>query len=333
MGGQNILPSYKFEIDTALVASIPMERILKSVYLEHVDITYLGIGSSPHLTGEEQLEAKRDQLIPLCFQEALLNHKKSMRILHFDPHFDQDLSFLHQYFEQWNLVPIEFTGGYSWVNESLEVIVVSDRLEHERDYWFFETLCETILQTKGKLVIQEYTGYELKTLAEKLYSASVQQEKFKRRIVLDMTFGTDLGCCTDMTKVQPFYEANGDFINLEFLKETDAKRYVGISLKLDELLRQKYRGLYYQTLNRIHVDYRRKLKGEALLYGDPQYTETSPPEVIMSLLQERLQTLLDVLHALRVVSRETIDALVPIFQTYKSYDPYKWYDMVYKTVP
>lgn len=310
-----------------------MESILKSVYLEPVDITYLGIGSSPHIVGEQTLEAKRDQLIPLCFHEALLKDKKTMRILHFDPHFDQDLAFLHTYFEQWNLVPIEFTGGYSWVNESLEVIVVADRLEHERDYWFFESLCETILQIKGKLIIQEYTGYELKPLAEKLYSASVQKEKFKRRILLDMTFGTDIGCCTDMTKVQPFYDYTGDFLNLQYLTETDAKRYVGVSFKLDELLRQKYRALYYQTLNYIHVDYRRKLKGDTLLYGDPQYTETSSPEVIMSVLQEKLHRLLEILYALRVVPKEKIDGLLPIFQDYKSYDPYKWYDIIYKTVP
>lgn len=310
-----------------------MESILKTMYLEPMDITYVGIGSSPHLTTEGTLEAKRDQLIPVCFHEAILNEKKSMRIVHFDPHFDQDLPFLYHYFEQWGLLPMEVTGGYSWISESLEIIVIATSLDHEKDSWFFERLCETVLNTKGKLVIQEYTGYELKDLNQKLFAACPQKEKFKRRIVLDMTYGTDLGCCTDMTRLQPFYDYNGDFLNLHFLTDTDAKRYVGVSQKLDELLKQKYRGLFYQTLNRMHVDYRRKLKGEPLLYGDPQYTEETPPETIMSVLQESLHELLDLLLLLRVVSNKQFDALLPVFQDYKSYDPYKWYDIVYKTLP
>jgi hypothetical protein len=310
-----------------------MESILKTIYLEPMDITYLGIGSSPHLTTGGTLEAKRDQLIPVCFHETILNDKKSMRILHFDPHFDQDLPFLYHYFEQWGLLPMEVTGGYSWLNESLEVIVIASNLDHEKDSWFVESLCDTILTTKGKLIIQEYTGYELKELNQRLYEACPQKETFKRRILVDMTFGTDLGCSTDMTKVQPFYESNGDFLNLHFLTDVDAKRYVGVSQRLDEVLLQKYRGLFYQTLNRMHVDYRRKLKGDTLLYGDPQYTEESSPEVIMSVLQETLHRILTLLAALRVISKERVDALTPVFINYKTYDPYKWYDIVYKTVP
>lgn len=310
-----------------------MESILRAISLEPMDITYLGIGSSPHLTEEQTLDAKRDQLIPVCFHEGIVNEKKSIRIVHFDPYFDQDLPFLQSYFEKWGLLQMEAEGYFHWINETMEVIVVADRLDHEKDYWFFESLCETILNTKGTLVIQEYTGYELKDLNQKLFTSCPQKEKFKRRILLDMTYGTDLGCSTDMSKVQPFYDYNGGFLNVHFLTETDAKHYIGVSIKLDNLLKQKYRALYFQSLNRLHVDYRRKLKGDPLLYGDPSYTEHSSPELIMNVLQTRLHELLDLLLLLRVVSRETIDTLLPVFTNYKSYDPYKWYDIVYKTLP
>ena len=73
-----------------------------------------------------------------------------------------------------------------------------------------------------------------------------------------MTYETDTGCCTDMTKAQPFYDYDGNFLNLHFMTDDDAKRWVHISLKLDEILKQKYITKYLRDLNNIHVDYRRR---------------------------------------------------------------------------
>ena len=310
-----------------------MEAILKAVSYEPMDLTYLGIGSSPYLPEGEALDPKRDQLIPVCFHDAILKDKKSVRIVHFDPHFDQQWDALHRYFENWNLIPMEMHGGKSWISDNFEVIVIPERLEHEDHYWFFEALCDTILNTKGKLAIQEYTGYELKALRDKLYEGTLQKEKFKRRILLDMSYGTDQGCCTDMTKLQPFYDYNGDFLNLDYLTESDAKRYIGVSIKLDELLKQKYKAQYLQTLNHIHVDYRRKVKGETLMYGHSSYTETSSPDAIMSVLQGKLRVCAELLLLLRVVSGETLENLNRLFQSYKDHDPYKWYAEVSKLLP
>lgn len=310
-----------------------MQAILQALSHEPMDLTYLGIGSSPYLAEGEALDPKRDQLIPVCFHDAILKDKKSVRIVHFDPHFDQQWDLLHRYFEAWKLVPMEIQGGKSWISDNLEVIVIPERLEHEDQYWFFEALCDTILNTKGKLAIQEYTGYDLKPLRDKLYQSTTQQEKFKRRILLDMSYGTDQGCCTDMTKLQPFYDYNGDFLNLDYLTESDAKRYIGVSIKLDELLKQKYRARYLQTLNHIHVDYRRKVKGETLMYGDSRYTEAASPDEIMQVLQSKLRVYADLLHHLRVVSAETLKNLDRLFQSYKDHDPYKWYAEVSKLLP
>jgi hypothetical protein len=310
-----------------------MEAILKAISLEPMDLTYLGIGSSPHLSNDQTLDAKHDQLIPLCFHDFILKEKKSMRILHFDPHFDSQWEFLHKYFEGWNLLPMEFPGGKSWVSDTLEVIVLPQNLEHEDHYWFFEHMTETILNTKGKLAIQEYTGYELQPLQQKLYQATSQKEKFKRRILLDMSYGTDLGCCTDMTKLQPFYEYNGDFLNLQYLTEDTAKRYIGVSLALDERFKQKYRALFLQTLNHMHVDYRRKLKGESVMYGDSRYTETSSPDEIMDILQQTLRKIIEVLIPLRVLSEQSQEKLESLFASYKEHDPYKWYGYVSNVLP
>jgi hypothetical protein len=310
-----------------------MESILKTISLEPMDITYLGIGSCPHIGEQEKLESKYDQLIPQCFHELLLREKKHFRILHFDPCFDRYKPFLDSYFENWNLVPMEIHGGYSWIGESMEVIVIPQSIEQKDHFWFFETLCETILNTKGKLVIQEYTGYEMKDLEMKLFESTSQKEKFKRRILIDMTYGTDTGCCTDMTKAQPFYDYNGDFINLSFLNQKDATRWAGISMKLDDILRKKYMTKFLLALNYIHVDYRRRLKGESCMYTNTDYTNTSTPDEIMSVLQKHLREEFEVLLATKLVTLDQKETLETLFRDYKQYDPYKWYDCVNKLIP
>ena len=310
-----------------------METILHIQSDEPVDITYLGIGSCPHVLEGQKLDPNVDQLIPQCLTEFIVQMKKPMRIVHIDPAFDRYKPFLDTYFKDYNVISVEFQHGYRWMNDSLDILIIPDRIEHKDHLWFFEGLVDIVLNTKGKLLIQEYTGYEVKDLHQKLYESCSQKEKYKRRVLLDMTYGTDTGCCTDMLKAQPFYDYNGDFLNLQFMTDADAKRWVGISLKLDELLRKKYTTHYLQTLNSIHVDYRRKLKGDTLMYGSSEYTEASSPDEIMVVLQKRLSTSLELLLLLRGVDAESKQKFEQLCKDYKMYDPYKWYDMMNKLMP
>jgi hypothetical protein len=310
-----------------------MEAILTHCQEDPVKMTYLGIGSAPRAQEVSSLNPKEDQLIPLCFHELLANHTTPMRILHFDPWFEKVLPFLHEYFQRWQLIPVEFPGGFCWLGDSLEVILISERIDHAEDFWFLETLCQTILKKKGKLVIQEYTGYELKALNERLYETATNKELFKKRVLLDMTYGTDTGCCTDMTKVEPFYDSDGNFLNLHFLNPTDALRAIGISTKVDAILKQKYVGLCLQSLNNMHVDYRRRLKGETLMFGSDMYKDDSTPEEIMRAIQTVLTPLFEILTKLRMLGPDEIEKKNSLFLTYKSHDPYKWYDGMQKLIP
>lgn len=310
-----------------------MESILRSISIEPMELTYLGIGSSPHLIGGQTLERKNDQLIPSCFHEFLVQDKKHMRILHFDPHFATCVEFLHAYFEKWNLLPMECSYGMAWMGEHIEVILVPEKIDHQEHFWFFQRVCETVLQQKGKLVIQDYTGHDLKSLNEKLYDVSPNKELYKRRILLDMTYGTDTGCSTDMTKAQPFYDYDLNFLNLHFMTEQDAKRWIHSSLKLDEILKKKYITNYLQSLNNLHVDYRRKLKGDTLLFGHPRYTEASTPDEIMVVLQEALQSPFELLQGLQVIEKEAKEKFQRLCLSYKDSDPYKWHDAMRKLIP
>lgn len=309
-----------------------MEQLLKTISDEPVDMTYLGIGSCPHLTESQSLDPKHDQLIPSCFHDTLLLTNKSIRIIHIDPFFDQCEGFLNKYWKQWNLIPIEFEGGYCWMSDHIQVFIFSQRIDHNEQYWFFETLRDTILNTKGNLIIQEYTGYDLKNLNQKLYQSCEQKEKYKRRVLLDMTFGTDSGCGTDMINAKPFYDRNGNFINLYFATDSEVKRWIGISSELDDILKKIYRAKFYMTLNYYHVDYRRRLKGERGLYDASDYNDASTPDEIMSILQTKLRDTFDMFMVFGLVTKIHQETLEELFTNYKSYDPYKWYDKVYKVI-
>lgn len=309
-----------------------MEQLLKTISDEPVDMTYLGIGSCPHVTAGQKVDLKNDQLVPSCFHDTMLLINKSMRIIHIDPFFDQYERFLDSYWKHWNLVPVEFEGGYCWVNDHIQVFVFPQRIDHKDQYWFFESLVETILSTKGKLLIQEYTGYDLQDLNTKLYKETSQKEKYKRRILLDMTFGTDSGCSTDMINAKPFYDNNGNFINLYFANDSDIKHILGISSQIDDIVKKKYIAKFYMTLNYYHVDYRRRLKGERGLYDSLDYNDSSTPDEIMNILQRKLQEIFDVLMVCGLVTKKSQEILQELFIEYKRYDVYKWYDRVYKLV-
>jgi hypothetical protein len=221
----------------------------------------------------------------------------------------------------------------SWIGETMEVIIVPEQVNHEDHFGFFHSLSEIIVRTKGKLVIQEYTGYDLKALNQKLYDAATNKEVFKRRILLDMTYGTDVGCSTNMTKAQPFYDFDLNFLNLHFMTDEDAKRWVHISLKLDDIIKRKYVAKYLQLLNNIHVDYRRKLKGDTLMFGHPMYSESSSPDELMRVLQESLRIPFEILMKLQFLENEALDTFQSLCLTYKGADPYKWYDAMRKVIP
>ena len=308
-----------------------LNSILKIIDDDPYEMNYLGIGSCPSIV-KGHLHIQNDQLVPYCFREHILKEKKQLRIVHFDPFFENYKEFLKNYFEEWNTIPLDYKGGYRWINETLDIIIIPDRLEHKEDYIFFQNLSSSILNAKGKLVVQEYTGQSLKELNRKLYTHCEQKELFKRRILLDMTFETDSGCSTDMMRIKPFYDSSSHFINLHFMKDNEVGRRIGSSPELDTLLRKKYTSKFLHTLNSIHVDYRRKLKGESVMYGSSHYTNNSSPDEIMIILQRKLTNYFSLLYALHVVSDEDKKKLQEAFASYTTYDPYKWYDVLYKLV-
>jgi hypothetical protein len=84
-------------------------------------------------------------------------------------------------------------------------------------------------------------------------------------------------------------------------------------------------------LNNYHVDYRRRTRGEANIFKNELYNDSSEPEYIMELLEGELCALIPVFRDLKVTNREKELQLFTLFETYKSFkgnDMYRWYDLV-----
>ena len=69
------------------------------------------------------------------------------------------------------------------------------------------------------------------------------------------------------------------------------------------------------------------------MYGSDFYTDDSTPDEIMSVLQKQLRTALEILMDLRSIDKEGMEQFQTFCKNYKSYDPYKWYELVKKILP
>lgn len=304
-----------------------MNSILRRCTEEPVGLTYLAIGSCPYVTPEYPLVPKNDQLFPVCFHERVSKDKQPMRLIHFDPAFDLHQDILTRYCSDLNLTQIEADEGDHWTSETLDVLLVSDRISQADHLWFFESLVEIILGTKGKLIVQDYTGASMTELAQKLYTSCPEKELFKRRVLLDMSYGTDCGCSTDLTTVSPFYDFAGNFLPIHWMTPSELKSWCGTTSKLDTVLLKRTRGDYLKALNQIHVDYRRKRQGLPNLYGSPSYTNESSGTEILRVLKETLLPLADLLQTLRK-GDSLVVPLLQLFETAETDDMYKWYEKV-----
>jgi hypothetical protein len=308
-----------------------------------VDFTYMGIGSAPHASTLEDYTSKWQQILPPFLQEDYTTHpEKTFRVIHFDPAFKGKQQFLQGYFESlgWGLVSNlreEMSPSIFCIrNHRMEILLVADFFYHssynkESDHtWFLEVLLETILRShRQKFILQEYTGHEIDSLYQVL-SKSVSKEKMKRQVLFDISYGTGTGCSTDLDVYKPFYDHEGNFINLLLMNSDELVRIIGQSEAIDKILRRKLYGRFMSDLNKYHVDYRRSLVGDPPLSQTYEYNHTTPSTEIMKILQRHLRDQwapLEKLGILDVASKREMERL---FLTYQTYNPYTWYTAVSK---
>jgi hypothetical protein len=281
------------------------------------DFTYVGIGSFPHRT----LEPHLDQLIPVFLRNLLKNTGKTVRVIHIDPFFAEKGEFLDSYFSKEGLKRVD---DMTWANDRVEVCVYARNYDDDEEPALSAYL-DTILDQGSELVLQMYTGRDSVILFRKMYRASSNPRLFLKKILFDITYGTDCSCTTDMTKHDLIYNGDG-FLNLQLYGPEEAA--IVINRRTHPTARAYFVRVawteYKDILNNYHVDYRRRLRGEGILF-EGNYASTIDPDDLMKLLHWRLDACMNRLVELGEMGDAQIKKQRDLFGNYREYDVYKWY--------
>ena len=296
--------------------------------------TYFGIGSAPHNNELITKEIRWDQIIPVFLLEEFQRNTDPWRIIHFDPAYEKKIDFLKDYFGTKLSLTYDNSEGYHmWRSgdHRIEVLIFDRYFHHqnpnrgENDDWFLNKLNENILASDTKLIVQEYTGYDLKDIRGNLFRTSSNPDKFKKRILYDVTYGEDCHCMTDLTKYKPFYDKEGNFINVALLNETDLLKVIGTNKEIDDIVKKHFITKLKKIINDNHVNYRRRLLNMGdNLFRTPQYGNNASPDEIMSHIKKEVLEIIHLLSRFNFMTPNKDQLLHIVMTRYQEIDPYKW---------
>jgi hypothetical protein len=292
--------------------------------------TYIGIGSAINCS-LEQLNEKNDQIVPV-FIRNLLAEKKSVFSIHFDPFFKLDV--MKEYFKERHSM-MEFKDlGFAWLWSCVghTILICPKAFEHKQidhdvgsdDLFLMELISHSIASNK-KMILQEYTGFDTVCILKKLFAEFNDKWRFKENILFDISYGTDCGCQTDLTKYGPLTKRNGDFYNFLLYSESELLAVIGKDPMMDTLIYGYFKKKWIQVLNDNHVNYRRRLKGEDCLFRSDVYDTTSSPSIIMEYLQNQLVQMMVIFHRLGSIDDAKEKEFNALLDGFAEWDVYKWY--------
>jgi hypothetical protein len=258
------------------------------------------------------------------------------RLINFDPLFDNQIPFLHEYFNSKN---IGFTyddsdGMHIWRSDDhiIEVIIISQNFNYtlryqdssNNDDWFLKGLIDSALSINSKLIVQDYTGYDTDIIFKMMYDIYPNKDAFKKNILFDFTYGHN-HCDVDLEKYKPIYDSAGNFVNIMLMSVDELMPLFKTNLIIDEHINTYYVNKYREIVNIIPVDYRRKMKiesGENIIgfvgYKN-LYTINSSFEEIINILQMELEPIIAILRHIGIMNPEKETLLHNLLTDYKSY--------------
>ena len=339
-------------------SELPSEVILSTI-LEYTstnakDITYIGIGTCPHNDDIDKLPEKErtlwDQVIPVFMTDIINETRKSIRMIHFDPQYSIKIPIMMEYFSKRGYKYDNTIGFHGWVTDDnrIEILIFEINFEHHRgvvaeqfrhlphnniptDDWFLDMITEQTILQGGQLILQEFTGWETNDLFKKIFDKTPNKELFKKKILFDVSYG-NASCMLDLNKYKPFYDKNGDFLNFILYTREEILQIIGIHSGMDELIKIYFLKEYRDILNNHQVNYRRKLKGDTLLFPNKYYNESTTPDEIMIVLQKLLSDRYDIFRKMKLISAEKEQEIVHLFQNYHTIDPYRWHELMNKII-
>lgn len=279
------------------------------------DYTYLGIGSCPHSV---ELPDSLDQIYPVFVRE--MSEFKTIRCILLDPSFTEKVA--DAYVVRRGLSKSPFLSGWRYTSPHLELVFLPEEFHHDR-IEFLRGLVLCILQKELQLVVQNFSGYSVESQFLSLYTEFKDKYSYKDLILMDVSYGLDTGCLTDMSKYKPFYTMEGCFINLLLLHPSQLSRYLGADAELDSRILTILKKKFWTILNDYHVEYRRMKQGIPCFYLKHETAED-----IMKDMQTNLFMLVPGLLKGKILTEEKHTELQHLFRSYKDHDMYAWQSKV-----
>jgi len=290
------------------------------------EITSLNVGSGPRTTNLKEFDEKQDQILPKFIRNIIDNTDQTIRIIHFDPMFHSNFEFLHAYFNSQNII-LNYNNSDQinrWITPDYRVEIMIFPILFESNTLYSNFALNSLI-TNTKLIVQCYTGIELDPIFQELYSIVSNKEQFKNNILFDISYGKDCHCMTDMSKYEPLYDAHGNFVNLTLLNESELNGIINRDSLIDDYIKTYYVKKYKKIIN-LTTDYRRKIKGDTILFHEYGYTNDSSPDEIMHHIIEMLLPIINILRELNVITQDKLEILRNLFSNYYEIDMYKVYN-------
>jgi hypothetical protein len=283
------------------------------------EYTYIGIGSKNRVDDVKDFHADIDQILPVFLNTV----SKTIRVIHFDPYFAEkyDNGFLSRYFTSKGFMHVD--GIWTSPDFRIEVIVIPEMLEND---FFLKHMIAQAIKFKSQLVVQEYTGHELIPKFKYLYSHFNDLDKayIEKNVLFDITYGTECSCVTPLTKFYPIMK-DGYFLNFALYTEEKMLEMIGTHPFMDQLIKTNVLKTLSKILNEDHVNYRKAVRGEQLMFQSSNYSYNSSPEEIMTVLLKRIKDILNILEKLNALTQEKLDLFEANSRNYSELDMYKWY--------
>jgi hypothetical protein len=311
------------------------------------EYTYIAIGSSPRTIILNDFTSKIDQLLPQFLVDEIKDKNKSdrtFRIIHIDPYTIVSIKFLHEYFKsRSSVIGLDFEFDETaemliWrtTDHRVEIIFLFVTIFHGNDLqmltvnnlvddtWFLEKMIEITLNNKHQLFIQEFSGNPIDN-TQKLTFNKYKDNYSLRNLYLNNIFMHDeCHCGFNIEKFSPVLKPDGSFYNFKLYDYDEMTNLIGTNDKINIIIKDYFLNKYSGDLNKHHINYYRRLKGENLLYSCDKYDHSTPPDIIMKILLDELEKSINILERIITISDEIKKRKIELFQNYIIFDPHKW---------
>lgn len=313
------------------LSTIVKEELLDYVVNNPYPNTHCIIGSYARFQILNNYVPRMQQILPPFVDLTI-----PTRLINFDPLFDDQIEFIHTYFDSKNIgfKYDDSDGMHIWRSDDyiIEVIIISHHFTYshghqdtsDNDDWFLKGLIDSALSINSKLIVQDYSGSDTSIVFKMMYEQCQNKTAFKNNILFDFTYGNN-HCDVDLEKYKPIINSSGNFVNIMLMSVDELMPLFKTNPIIDEHILNYYINNYREIINIIPADYRRKMKIESganaigFVGYKKLYTISTSFDEIINILRMELVPIINILRHNGIMNSEKEEILNNLLTNHKNY--------------